>query len=74
MLGGGVSKTLTQLVGIGAVGAMTFVLSMAAWIILKVTIGIRVSAEEEVEGLDVGEHGMEAYSGLVQPRMSTEIA
>ena len=53
---------------------MTFVLSMAAWIILKVTIGIRVSAEEEVEGLDVGEHGMEAYSGLVQPRMSAEIA
>ena len=63
-LGGGFARTAIQSAGIAAVGAATFVLSMAAWIILKVTIGIRVSAEEEVEGLDVGEHGMEAYSGL----------
>jgi len=72
-MGGGFDKTLTQLVGIGAVGAMTFALSLAAWGLLKVTMGIRVSAEEEVEGLDAGEHGMDAYAGFVQHEMSTEI-
>jgi Amt family ammonium transporter len=34
---------------------------LAAWAILKAHGGIHVSAEEEVEGLDVGEHGNEAY-------------
>jgi Amt family ammonium transporter len=33
---------------------------------LKATLGIRVSPEEEFEGLDVGEHGMEAYSGFLK--------
>jgi Amt family ammonium transporter len=73
-MGGGFSKTLTQLAGIAAVGATTFVLSLATWMVLKVTMGIRVSKEEEAEGLDVGEHGMEAYAGLVPAtRMSTEV-
>ena len=31
---------------------------------LKYTIGIRVSTDEELRGLDIGEHGMEAYSGF----------
>jgi Amt family ammonium transporter len=64
--GGGFGKTATQLVGIVAVGAVTFALSMVAWYALKVTLGIRVSAEEEMNGLDAGEHGMEAYAGFVQ--------
>jgi ammonia channel protein AmtB len=34
--------------------------------ILKSTLGIRVSAEEEMKGLDIGEHGMEAYSGFLK--------
>jgi Amt family ammonium transporter len=67
--GGGFGKTVTQLVGIGAVGATTFALSMVAWLILKSTIGIRVSKSEEIEGLDVGEHGIEAYAGFVQQEM-----
>ena len=33
------------------------------WLISK-TVGLRVSAEEELKGLDIGEHGMEAYSGF----------
>jgi Amt family ammonium transporter len=65
-LGGGFGKTITQLIGIGTVGATTFVLSLVCWYALKATVGIRVSASEEVEGLDVGEHGMEAYAGFVQ--------
>jgi Amt family ammonium transporter len=64
--GGGFGKTATQLIGIVAVGAVTFALSMVAWYALKATVGIRVSAEEELSGLDAGEHGMEAYAGFVQ--------
>jgi len=63
--GGGVSKLLVQLVGAAAVGAFVFVLSSVVWLTLRATIGIRVSVEEELEGLDAGEHGMEAYAGFV---------
>jgi Amt family ammonium transporter len=67
-VGGGFARTMTQLTGIAAVGVVTFALSMAAWYLLKVTVGVRVSAEEEIDGLDVGEHGIEAYAGFVQHR------
>lgn len=64
--GGGSSKLLVQLTGIGAIAVLISACSFVAWLALKLTIGIRVSAAEEVEGLDVGEHGMEAYPGFVQ--------
>jgi Amt family ammonium transporter len=38
-----------------------FVLSLVFWFIIKAVMGMRVSAEEETEGLDLGEHGNEAY-------------
>jgi Amt family ammonium transporter len=50
-----------QLSGVLAVGAAAFIFSIIVFGILKVTIGIRVSPEEESEGLDIGEHGQEAY-------------
>jgi len=62
--GGGFALTLTQIKGIVAVGAFTAVASAVVWYALKVTIGIRVTPEEEREGLDTGEHGMEAYPGF----------
>ena len=34
------------------------------FMIIKKTVGLRASAEEELKGLDIGEHGMEAYSGF----------
>ena len=73
--GGGFGKTVTQLIGIGAIGATTFGLSSLVWLALKSTVGIRVSVDEELEGLDSGEHGMEAYPGFVQAtqEMRTEI-
>jgi Amt family ammonium transporter len=73
--GGGFAKTLNQLIGIGAIGAAVFVLSVIVWLLIKMTMGIRVTAEEELEGLDLGEHGMEAYAGFVQAHqeMRTEI-
>ncbi|NEQ96852.1 MAG: ammonium transporter, partial [Cyanothece sp. SIO2G6] len=36
------------------------------WGVLKATVGIRVSEEDELMGLDIAEHGMEAYSGFVK--------
>jgi Amt family ammonium transporter len=60
-LGGGFGKTLSQLIGIGAIALLAGGGSAVIWFVLKATIGIRVSAEEEYEGLDTGEHGMEAY-------------
>jgi Amt family ammonium transporter len=72
--GGGFAKTISQLIGIAAVGLVTFTVSLAVWYALKMTVGIRVSAVEEAEGLDVGEHGMEAYSGFVQAQeIRTEV-
>ena len=51
----------TQLLGIAAYGAFTFVASLVLWFILKAVIGIRVGEEEEINGLDMAELGMEAY-------------
>ena len=55
-----------QILGIVSVGAFTVVFSAIVWTIVKVTIGIRVGEHEEIQGLDIGEHGMEAYSGFVK--------
>ncbi|HIK26056.1 MAG TPA: hypothetical protein IGP91_10345 [Thermosynechococcus sp. M46_R2017_013] len=51
-----------QLVGGLAVGSFTVALSTAVWPLLNAAIGIRVSPKEEIEGLDIGEHNMEAYA------------
>jgi Amt family ammonium transporter len=61
--GGGMTSLIAQLTGVAAVGAFTFVLSFVAWYIIKVTVGLRVTPEDEVRGLDLSEMGMEAYSG-----------
>ena len=50
-----------QLYGIFAIGAFTIIVSAIAWYIIKFTIGIRVTPEEEMEGMDMSEVGMEAY-------------
>jgi Amt family ammonium transporter len=55
------AQTLVQLRGIVAAGLFTFALALAFWYAIKVIMGVRVSEEEEVEGLDIGEHGNQAY-------------
>ena len=50
-----------QLIGAATIFGWVFVTSLAVWFVLKLTMGIRVSEEEEYEGLDIGECGMEAY-------------
>ncbi len=52
---------ITQLIGIVAIGAFTFIASSIVWLALKATIGIRVSDEDESLGLDKSEVGVEAY-------------
>jgi len=54
----------TQILGILAYGAACFPAAFLIFFVLKKTTGIRVSEEEEMRGLDIGEHGMEAYSGF----------
>ena len=59
--GGGAKLLGTELLGIVAVGAFVFAAASLTWFILKKTIGIRVTAKEEIAGLDIGEHGNIAY-------------
>ena len=55
---------LTQLIGVLAYAVFCFISAFAIFFALKTTLGLRVDAEEERLGLDVGEHGMEAYGGF----------
>jgi Amt family ammonium transporter len=55
---------LTQLLGVVSYGVVCFPAALLIFFVLKKTIGIRVSEEEEMKGLDIGEHGQEAYSGF----------
>lgn len=61
LYGGGFRLLGVQLLGTLAIGAFTFVSSGLVWLALKKTLGIRVSREEEIQGLDIGEHGNIAY-------------
>ena len=62
--GGGATLLIAQLKGIGAVAVYTLAVSLVFWFAIKSTIGLRVSKEEEEEGLDIGEHGQVAYTGF----------
>jgi ammonium transporter, Amt family len=58
-----------KLLGIQALGVLSgfvwaFGLGLLLFFVIKKTVGLRVSEEEELQGLDIGEHGMEAYSGF----------
>ena len=55
---------VTQLIGTFAISVTAFLISLSIFAILKVAGGIRVSEAEELEGLDLGEHGMRAYHGM----------
>jgi len=62
--GGGVTQLITQIIGVGAVFVWAFGSGLVLFGLLKITVGIRVSAEDELKGLDLTEHGSEAYSGF----------
>ena len=52
---------MTQLIGVAAYGVTTVVSAFAIFGAIQATMGLRVSEEEELEGLDYAEHGMHAY-------------
>jgi Amt family ammonium transporter len=61
-MGGGLQQLMPQVMGVISVAAFVLVISFVTWMLLKgVLRGIRVSANEELEGLDLGEHGNISY-------------
>jgi len=57
----GLGQLGIQAVGVVAAGIAAFGSAIVFFLIAKMLVGLRVSAEEEMEGLDMGEHGMQAY-------------
>jgi Amt family ammonium transporter len=62
--GGGFKLLGAQLAAVLSVAVFVFAAAAATWLILRATLGIRVSREEELRGLDIGEHGNDAYAGF----------
>lgn len=62
--GGGFRLLLVQAAGMASVFAWTFTIMLAAFFIISKTMGLRVSRETEIKGLDIEEHAMEAYAGF----------
>ncbi len=64
LYGGGFAQFATQTIGVVSAFVWAFGAGVVLFLGLKYTIGLRVSEAEEIRGLDIGEHGMEAYSGF----------
>ena len=62
----GGAQFMAQVIGVVLVAVATFVLALAGFALIKATLGLRVSEEEEIEGLDLGEHDMSAYPDFQQ--------
>ncbi len=62
--GGGFGQFFTQVLGAGSVFVWVFGTSALLFYLIKVTMGLRAGDEEQIKGLDVDEHGMEAYAGF----------
>ncbi len=62
----GIPQLISQLTGIAAIGAFTFAFSFGSLYLLKVAVGLRVTKEQEIKGLDVSEHEMSAYQDIEQ--------
>jgi Amt family ammonium transporter len=65
--GGGTDQLVSQVIGVLAVAAWVAVTAGILFLLIKATIGLRVSAEEELAGLDVLEHGAPGYGPDVTP-------
>lgn len=61
---GSIDQLISQVIGIAAVGVFTVIFSVAAWLVIKLVFGLRVPLKAEIDGLDISEHGMEAYHGF----------
>jgi ammonium transporter, Amt family len=65
---GDTTQLMGQIVGVIATAVYVVVISSVCWAVIKATMGLRVSEEEEMEGLDIGEHGNESYAGFTMTR------
>ena len=61
LLSNGDATVSGQLIGLAVIFAWVFLVSLVVWFIIKVAMGVRVSEQEEYEGVDLGECGLEAY-------------
>ncbi len=66
LYGGGFELLIVQTIGIGAVGIYVSLICLIMFLTIKKTVGLRVSKEEEIEGLDIEEHGSQAYPDFVK--------
>jgi Amt family ammonium transporter len=62
--GGGLHLLGIQAIGVVSVLGWMAVTATVMFLAIKATVGLRVTREEELRGLDIGEHGMEAYAGF----------
>ena len=62
--GGGLRALGVQALGVFCVAAFVFVAMGVIFKLIDVTVGLRVSEDEEYRGLDIGEHGIQSYSGF----------
>jgi Amt family ammonium transporter len=60
----GLEQIKIQLIGIAVIGVFCVVCAFIILFSIKKTLGLRVSEKEEIEGLDMHEHGMSAYAGF----------
>jgi Amt family ammonium transporter len=63
-MGGGFNLLFVQALGVTAVSLWAFGMTYIIFTLLKKTVGIRVSVEDEINGLDIVEHDISAYAGL----------
>lgn len=63
-IGGGAEQLGVQALGVTAVALFAMATMGIVFFLIKATVGLRVSKAEELRGLDIGEHGMEAYAGF----------
>ena len=61
LIGGNGAQIVSQLISMGVVLAWALVTGFALFAVLKATMGVRATEEEEMEGLDLAEHGLIAY-------------
>ncbi len=59
--GGGLKLLGAQFAGVAATAVFVFAVALIAWVAIKMSAGLRVTLQEEIEGLDIGEHGNSAY-------------
>ena len=67
LYGGGADQLISQVIGVAAIAAFVALTAGLLFLLIKVTVGLRVSQEEEVAGLDVLEHGAPGYGPDVTP-------